>query len=241
MKKKKLLVMVALAITMLTCFASGVLASSKLIKITAYLNQGISIILDGRNYVAKDANNNEIYPITYNNTTYLPLRAVGEATGLDVQWNQIEQKINLSKKPSTTPGQKRSFSQELITHQILYYKPSGITHNINDLLIGKTQYEEAVMISDINSVANSFSLTLPEGTTKAGITLGWKVTDGTVANYQILDENKEVLAIGKINPNSTVYNEVYLLDGQRTLSFEFKGWIDAIGTGYVIYDDSWIQ
>lgn len=47
----------------------------------------IKIIIDGTEIVPKDANGNAVEPFIYNGTTYLPVRAVGEALGKAVEWD----------------------------------------------------------------------------------------------------------------------------------------------------------
>lgn len=51
------------------------------------LANGIKIVVDGRKINPKDANGNTVEPIIYNGTTYLPVRAVGDALGKAVYWD----------------------------------------------------------------------------------------------------------------------------------------------------------
>ena len=47
----------------------------------------IKISLNGQTITPKDANGNTVEPFAISGTTYLPVRAVGEALGLDVDWD----------------------------------------------------------------------------------------------------------------------------------------------------------
>ncbi len=47
----------------------------------------IKIKLNGSEVIPKDANGNIVEPFLINGTTYLPVRAVGEAMGLNVDWD----------------------------------------------------------------------------------------------------------------------------------------------------------
>lgn len=49
--------------------------------------RSIRLVIDGREITPEDANGNIVEPFIYNGTTYLPVRAVGEAFGKDVDWN----------------------------------------------------------------------------------------------------------------------------------------------------------
>lgn len=65
--------------------------------IAACLNANITVKLDGEAQTLLDAQGNRVYPITYNGTTYLPVRAVAGLVGLDVDWDQATQTVLLGK------------------------------------------------------------------------------------------------------------------------------------------------
>ncbi len=68
-------------------FASmPVLAKSMQQTINAVYNN-IRIVIDGIEVTPKDVDGNVVEPFIYNGTTYLPVRAVGEAFGKDVSWD----------------------------------------------------------------------------------------------------------------------------------------------------------
>ncbi len=47
----------------------------------------IKLVVDGVPITPKDANGKEVEPFAFEGTTYLPVRAVGEALGKDVKWD----------------------------------------------------------------------------------------------------------------------------------------------------------
>jgi hypothetical protein len=49
--------------------------------------RNINLSIDGEVITPKDANGMRVEPFFYNGTTYLPIRAVGEALGMDVYWD----------------------------------------------------------------------------------------------------------------------------------------------------------
>ena len=51
------------------------------------LAQGVKIVVDGKELHPTDAGGNKVEPIIYNGTTYLPVRAVGNAVGKAVYWD----------------------------------------------------------------------------------------------------------------------------------------------------------
>lgn len=58
----------------------------------------IKIYVDGVKLDPKDANGNAVEPFIYNGTTYLPVRAVGEAIGKTVTWDGATQSVYLGEK-----------------------------------------------------------------------------------------------------------------------------------------------
>ena len=69
--------------------------------IEAFFN-GIAIYLDGNKLDPKDANGNTVEPFIYNGTTYLPVRAIGEAIGRNVEWDAQNFSVYLGKRPDGT-------------------------------------------------------------------------------------------------------------------------------------------
>ena len=63
----------------------------------------IKIFIDGGEIVPKDANGNTIEPFIMNGTTYLPVRAVSNAFGKDVEWDGVTQSVYIGKKDQTKP------------------------------------------------------------------------------------------------------------------------------------------
>lgn len=67
--------------------------------ITVYYN-GIRIKVDGIDIVPKDANGEIIDPFISEGTTYLPVRAVAEAVGYNVEWDDENKTVILDKNYS---------------------------------------------------------------------------------------------------------------------------------------------
>lgn len=59
----------------------------------------IKIELNGKVINPTDANGNAVEPFIYNGTTYLPVRGVGNALGLDVNWNASTRTVVLTGSP----------------------------------------------------------------------------------------------------------------------------------------------
>ena len=64
--------------------------------ISAQLRQDFTIVVDGQVRSFRDVNGNAVYPLLYDGTTYLPVRAIGELMGKNVSWNGASQTVTLS-------------------------------------------------------------------------------------------------------------------------------------------------
>lgn len=85
---------VLLATVMLFAFAAGAVAGPAVQNITASLANDIKITLNGEAWTPMD-NGNPMAPIIYNGRTYLPVRAVGEAVGIKVAWDEATRTVIL--------------------------------------------------------------------------------------------------------------------------------------------------
>lgn len=74
--------------------------------INAQLCPDFNIVVDGTYQTFYTSSGTEAHPIVYNGTTYLPLRAVGEIMGKNVDWNQSTLTVTLSgtRSASATNG-----------------------------------------------------------------------------------------------------------------------------------------
>lgn len=80
------------------CTGGAVFAKSGTEMIEAAYDN-IKIFIDGEQLDPRDANGQQVEPFIYNGTTYLPVRAVGEAIGKDVSWDGVEKVVYLGAKP----------------------------------------------------------------------------------------------------------------------------------------------
>lgn len=71
-------------------------------KIEAELRPDIVVKVNGKTQTYQGHDGKAQYAISYNGTTYLPVRAVGEAVGMDVDWDSKTQTVSLT--ATTTNG-----------------------------------------------------------------------------------------------------------------------------------------
>lgn len=97
--KKNILSFISGAITMLLLVSLPVtaLAASGAIRIEV---NPISVLVDGEVFQPKDAKGNDVMVFTYNGTTYAPLRALAEAYGLEVGYDEERHIATVSSRPT---------------------------------------------------------------------------------------------------------------------------------------------
>ncbi|HIY05604.1 MAG TPA: copper amine oxidase N-terminal domain-containing protein [Candidatus Evtepia faecigallinarum] len=63
----------------------------------------IKVTLNGKTITPKDAQGNPVEPFLMNGTTYLPIRGISSALGLDVQWDQGTYTVGLTTEDYQAP------------------------------------------------------------------------------------------------------------------------------------------
>ncbi|MCD8016574.1 MAG: PepSY domain-containing protein, partial [Oscillospiraceae bacterium] len=94
-KKKSRLIALALFVVMITALVIPVQAADST-SVTALLRPDTAIVIDGETRTFYNANGEEVHPILYNGTNYLPIRAIGELMGKNVNWDQSTLTVTLS-------------------------------------------------------------------------------------------------------------------------------------------------
>lgn len=116
---KKRLIMICMAF-MIAALSAPALAADSVRTVDAQLRADFSIVVDGEEVYFKTSNGAAIYPILYNGTTYLPLRAIGELMGKNVNWDEQNKVISIggvresasSNRANSNIGRKDIYVQE---------------------------------------------------------------------------------------------------------------------------------
>lgn len=96
------------ALTMLLVMSMVVGAAAYTGKVTKELTyNNISVTLDGKKLDLRDVQGNSVEPFAFDGTNYLPVRAISEALGLDVEWDGSTNTVVLRTQAAV---QKEAFS-----------------------------------------------------------------------------------------------------------------------------------
>jgi hypothetical protein len=104
MKSKKMII-ATMVFGMAVAGSAGVYAGTNLQKISAYLNHSIGFKVNGAAYSPIDNTGKALAPITYKDTTYLPVRAMADALKIPVTFDAAANQVVLGTSTgSTAPG-----------------------------------------------------------------------------------------------------------------------------------------
>lgn len=185
--KKRILSTLGITVLMVTCLCVGAMAAGGLEQIQAYLNRDITIKLDGQTQTMYDAKGNRVYPISYNGTTYVPIRAVSNMLGIDVEWDGANNSVLLGKTDTA-----KDFIEELEP----YYTKGVYRYTVKDAkprtIAGKDYSTYMVRLFGNNSYCAKYDL----GGKYTKLTFS-AYTEGNMSggNYiQLFGDNDELIA-----------------------------------------------
>lgn len=101
---------------------STALAANTVCKNIRVTYSGIKLVVDGQTVVPKDTNGKVVEPFVYNGTTYLPVRAVGNAVGKKVKWDGNSQTVYLGATPNESGD---VYMEPYQTSSLSLYKPEN--------------------------------------------------------------------------------------------------------------------
>lgn len=122
--KKLALTSVVIASASVTAFAT----TDAVKNIQAQLRPDITIYVDGVETVFTSSIGETLTPISYNDTTYLPLRSIAEFMGKEVGWNNDTKSITLD----STKGSTNNNNNNTTTTTTAPTTSSGVNLSINE-------------------------------------------------------------------------------------------------------------
>lgn len=98
--KKKVTVLTACTLCAAGVVA-GVSAAGVIQKVQSEIRPDFTVKVDGKVRTFKNVDGDTVYPMLYEGTTYLPVRAIGELMGKTVYWYEDDKLIELKDKDTT--------------------------------------------------------------------------------------------------------------------------------------------
>lgn len=193
-------------------FAAGVFASGNLQEIKAYLNGEISFKLHGDDWRPKGSDGLEMLPITYEGSTYVPLRAVADALNVAVDYDTEAKSVILGEKAEAV-----SFFSKNVKIGEQYTRIEDVIDK-KQLVVNGKQFEGAFRY-ELTNGDRIIPLSLGKAYTKAHLVMG---AVGDSATVTIMNGKKQILASAKVEKDKTVEVDVDLY-GADALQISYKG------------------
>lgn len=121
MKKKTRVAAVALALAVGT--GTVALAAGNLVNISVF--PGMSLEINGEAFVPKDVNGKEVDVFSYNGTTYVPIRAISQAFGMEVSYDDATKTAMVNDNTVTPPYNPNEMDYVLSVAPELYLDENG--------------------------------------------------------------------------------------------------------------------
>ena len=112
-----------------TMLTSGIVFAKNIQETINAVYMNVKLVIDGEEITPKDVNGNIVEPFIYNGTTYLPVRAIGEAFDKDVHWD--------GKTATVYVGDIVKPAKEVF----LYDKPYKYCENSREYICGEEYHE----------------------------------------------------------------------------------------------------
>ena len=247
MKNKIKFIGVAIFILM-NIFVSIALATSYK---TMYLNKTVEIIYENKTQGFYDVSGKTVYPISYEGTTYLPIRAITSMFNMNISWNSENNTVYMS----TELGDSNNKN----VHEIKDFKPEEstlITALINDEIVirfnddiqefkdvnGKVVYPisyEGTTYLPIRAISNLFDLKIEWNGELNQVIISKAETEELPKDEQQKNET-DIVNLKKFDYTATYINnenrfaEITLeKETSERILFSLKG-VTLNGSGYVV-------
>ena len=182
----------------------GALASNAARQITATLDPGISIVYNNQKQDLKDANGNAVYPIAYNGTTYVPVRAVSGIFSQPVDWDSATETVYLG----TREAQPVDLTTRMGAGNKYCWKISDASELTVDGSDAKATYQSGIVRQIWNGSLSSDSYTLIPIDVSGAAKVTFTAWSDINANVLVLDEKGGTIASIPVSAGSLVSKEI---------------------------------
>lgn len=136
------------------CGASlGAIGASQLQEVKAYINHELKLKLNGVDFVPKRADGTIMPPLTYNGSTYLPVRAIAQALSVAVDYDAASQTVYIGEK-GRTPLESKHFD---------HLWSCQLSFDQSQLLVNGKQYQSGILYTGKDGYAEMGGFVLPQG------------------------------------------------------------------------------
>ena len=124
------IVAIAVMLTTLLSLSFNVMADNSTASVL--VNTEIRFEIDGNEFIPRETDGSRVYPLSYNDRTYIPARFIAEAVGLEVSWDEGTQTVGFTTKNATRTNASskqenipQKFYVEAVINQAIKFKFDG--------------------------------------------------------------------------------------------------------------------
>ena len=206
---------ILLGILIGTMFVTSTAAISQTVQKTLLYNN-LKITLDGEEVIPKDANGVYVEPFAIDGTTYLPVRAISNALGLGVDWDQKTSTVVLtSPKEETVPASPTGLVLYDANGVKITYKgiETDMFGDINIKLLIENNTAKTIIVYNRDTSVNGFMI---DGFLSSEITAGKKANASLSLWKSYLDENEiesvEILETAFVVEDNDTWDTLFSTD-----------------------------
>jgi hypothetical protein len=136
--------------------------------VNAYLKPDVLVMYNFMLQTFEDVNGNQVYPINYNGTTYLPIRAISQLMNEPIEWEGSVKTIligdgeeqpqnNNDEEVETVSANAKNLKSLFEREEILFYEATAKTTNLKETVSLEKKQLIAAAVSDNYSSAQNLS------------------------------------------------------------------------------------
>ena len=150
MKRKLVSILLVIALCM------GLAGTALAVTLTVTSDPSIKVVKDGEEISLENVNGTPVDPFNLDGTIYLPIRAISEALGFDVDWQRDGNQVILTSNCPTTPAETEPAEQEFLVPQSqaqTYINPLPLDYQMstsqNKGVVSENPFEVGQMIGNM--------------------------------------------------------------------------------------------
>ena len=207
-------------------------AASNLQEVKAWINYDLKMKLNGKTFAPTEADGTSIRPLTYNNRTYLPVSALGNALGVAIGWDDATKTVIIGE------GDKVTDLSGIIPDSA-YHDNLGWQYTKNKELLyagGKTFDSGWILIKNYNHYSlDKLKFNVKGKYSKLGFTVA---TDSTKEySFKVVGDDGKVIDI--INISEGTQDVEIDIGGQQSVHFEESTWHKA--DDKIVFGDVYVK
>ncbi len=160
--KKRVVVLVLCAVFLLGSSLGAVGAATSQ-EIKAILNYEIKMKINGAEFQPVGSDGKPMYPITYNGSTYLPVRAISQALSIAADYDGANKIVYLGEKGQIPLDLGGKGQIPLTSADYSHFGPSQLTVDKGMLLINNKQYQSGIIFTGKSGIDFFTGTVKPEG------------------------------------------------------------------------------